>query len=148
MLVGLSKFLLGFTFAIAILFGSGVLFTNFLIGRLSSLPDRPTFPNDKPTKTAAPAPAKDAAPEAAAPEAAPEATASPSPTTGYTAKVTQPIGLLVRAEPSADASQIDGVAFEEEVTVIETSADGGWQKIKLASGSEGWIKGGNTERLN
>jgi Bacterial SH3 domain len=142
MLVGLSKFLLGFTLAIAILFVAGVGFTNYVIMRLSDLPARPTFPNDAPDK-AAPAPkdaAKPAAKEAAAPAAA--------PTDGYAAKVTQPIGLLVREEPSAEANQVDGVAFEEEVTVLEASSDGGWQKIRLANGNEGWVKGGNTEKLN
>jgi hypothetical protein len=141
MLVGLSKFLLGFTFAVAILLGAGVIFTNFVIGRLASLPARPTFPNDAQPKAAVAAkdPAKPA-PEAAPPE--------PAPAEGYAAKVTQPIGLLVRAEPSADSNEIDGVAFEEEVTVLETSSDGGWQKIRLANGSEGWVKGGNTEKLN
>jgi hypothetical protein len=138
MLVGLSKFLLGFTLAVAILLGAGVIFTNFVIGRLSSLPARPTFPNDAQPKAVAAKASASPAPVEAAPE----------PAEGYAAKVTQPIGLLLRAEPSADSNEIDGVAFEEEVTVLETSADGGWQKIKLANGSEGWVKGGNTEKLN
>jgi Bacterial SH3 domain len=143
MLVGLSKFLLGFTLAVAILLGAGVIFTNFVIGRLSSLPARPTFPNDVQPKAAVAVkdPAKPAPAEAAK---EPE----PAPTEGYPAKVTQPIGLLLRAEPSADSNEVDGVAFEEEVTVLETSSDGGWQRIKLANGSEGWVKGGNTEKLN
>jgi hypothetical protein len=141
MLIGLSKFLLGFTMAIAILFVAGVGFTNYVIMRLSDLPARPTFPNDS-TK-AAPASSKDATKPAPKAEAAPAA-----PADGYTAKVTQPIGLLVREEPSAEANQIDGVAYEEEVTVLEASSDGGWQKIRLANGSEGWVKGGNTEKLN
>jgi Bacterial SH3 domain len=144
MLVGLSKFLLGFTLAVAILLGAGVIFTNFLIGRLSSLPARPTFPNDLQPKASAVQP--DASPEAAKPEEAPAPIASPAQ--GYTAKVTQPIGLLVRAEASADSSEVGGVAFEEEVTVLETSTDGGWERIKLNNGTEGWVKGGNTEKLN
>jgi Bacterial SH3 domain len=143
MLVGLSKFLLGFTLAVAILLGAGVIFTNFVIGRLSGLPARPTFPNDAQPKAAVAAkdPAKPAPAEAAK---SPE----PAPAEGYAAKVTQPVGLLVRAEPSADSNEVDGVAFEEEVTVLETSADGGWQRVRLANGSEGWVKGGNTEKLN
>jgi Bacterial SH3 domain len=143
MLVGLSKFLLGFTLAVAILLGAGVIFTNFVIGRLASLPARPTFPNDAQPKAAVAAqdPAKPAPAEA---PKEPE----PAPAEGYAAKVTQPIGLLLRAEPSADSNEVDGVAFEEEVTVLETSADGGWQRIRLANGSEGWVKGGNTEKLN
>jgi Bacterial SH3 domain len=147
MLVGLSKFLLGFTLAIGILVIAGVGFTNYVIMRLSDLPARPTFPNDVSEKSKGSPAAKDAAQDAKAPESpAPEASASP--TEGYAAKITQPIGLLVREEPSADSNQIDGVAFEEEVTVLETSSDGGWQKVKLGNGNSGWVKGGNTEKLN
>lgn len=143
MLVGLSKFLLGFTLAVAILFGAGVVFTNFVISRLSNLPARPTFPNDvQPKVSDAKATPKATAGTAKAPE--PAATTA----AGYAARVTQPIGLLVREEPSADSSQIDGVAFEDEVTVLETSADGEWQRVKTSSGAEGWVKGGNTEKLN
>ncbi len=144
MLVGLSKFLLGFTLAVAILFGAGVVFTNFVIGRLSTLPARPTFPNDIQPKSAAPNAPKAAADGAAkAPEPAIAA-----PAAGYPAKVTQPIGLLVRQEPSVDSAEVDGVALDEEITVLETSSDGGWQRIKTGNGAEGWVKGGNTEKLN
>jgi hypothetical protein len=143
MLVGLSKFLLGFTLAVAILFGAGVVFTNFVIGRLSSLPARPTFPNDIQPKSSA-----QDAPKAAADGAAKAPEPAAAPAEGYAAKVTQPIGLLVREEPSADSGQIDGIAFEDEVTVLETSSDGEWQKIKTGNGTEGWVKGGNTEKLN
>ncbi|NJR39431.1 MAG: SH3 domain-containing protein [Leptolyngbyaceae cyanobacterium CSU_1_4] len=144
MLVGLSKFLLGFTLAVAILFGAGVVFTNFVIGRLSSLPARPTFPNDiqpKSSPTQAPKPADGTA-------KAPDPAAATSPTIGYAAKVTQPIGLLVREAPSADSTQVDGVAVDEEVRVLETSSDGEWQRIKTGTGIEGWVKSGNTEKLN
>jgi Bacterial SH3 domain len=144
MLVGLSKFLLGFTLAVAILFGAGVLFTNFVIGRLSSLPARPTFPNDVQPKTSA---AK-VAPKVAADVAAKAPEPAPAPAEGYAAKVTQPIGLLVREEPSAESGQIGGVALDEEVRVLETSSDGEWQRVKTSNGTEGWVKGGNTEKLN
>lgn len=144
MLIGLSKFLLGFTLAVAILFGAGVIFTNFVIGRLSTLPARPTFPNDiQPKSSAAPNASKATADAAVK---APEPAATPA--TGYAAKVTQPIGLLVRAEPSADSNQVDGIAFDDEVTILETSSDGEWQRIKTGNGTEGWVKGGNTEKLN
>jgi Bacterial SH3 domain len=144
MLLGLSKFLLGFTLAVAILFGAGVVFTNFVIGRLSTLPARPTFPNDIQPKSSAAINAPKAADAAAkAPEPA-----IATPAVGYAAKVTQPIGLLVREEPSADSSQVDGVALDDQVTVLETSSDGEWQRIKTGNGTEGWVKGGNTEKLN
>jgi len=142
MLIGLSKFLLGFTLAVAILLGAGVVFTNFVIGRLSSLPARPTFPNDIQPKSSA---AKDT-PKAAVAAKPPEP--APAPAEGYAAKVTQPIGLLVREEPSAESGQVGGVALDEEVRVLETSSDGEWQRVKTSNGTEGWVKGGNTEKLN
>jgi hypothetical protein len=145
MLLGLSKFLLGFTLAVAILFGAGVVFTNFVIGRLSTLPARPTFPNDIQPKTSAAQNAPKPSPDAAA--KAPEP-AIAAPVVGYAAKVTQPIGLLVREEPSADSNQVDGVALDDQVTVLENSSDGEWQRIKTGNGTEGWVKGGNTEKLN
>jgi hypothetical protein len=145
MLLGLSKFLLGFTLAVAILFGAGVVFTNFVIGRLSTLPARPTFPNDIQPKTSAAQNAPQPSPDAAAKTPEP---AIAAPVVGYAAKVTQPIGLLVREEPSADSNQVDGVALDDQVTVLETSSDGEWQRIKTGNGTEGWVKGGNTEKLN
>jgi hypothetical protein len=61
--------------------------------------------------------------------------------------VTQPIGLIVRQQPSIDAPRIGGVEFNSQVTVLEDNADGSWQRIRVGS-VEGWVKGGNVQRVN
>lgn len=153
MMSGVFKFILGFALAIALLFLAGAGMTRYMLARLATPPPRPTFPND-PSPTAANSPAATA--PAAEPAVSPSVAANPSPSpsnpspspTEYRAKVNQPIGLIVRAEPDANAAQIAGVEYNRELTVLEDSSDGAWQKVRLADGTEGWVKGGNTERIN
>lgn len=150
-LSGVFRFILGFLLAIALLFLAGAGLTRYMLARLATPPPRPNFPNDPSpsaiTSPAASPPAGDVAPAApASPEASP--TPSPSPTSEYRARVNQPLGLIVRNQPSTEATEVGGVEFQSELTVLEDSSDGGWQKVRLADGTEGWVKGGNTERLN
>lgn len=148
---GVSKFFLGFILAIAILFGTGMAVTRYVMARLSVPPPRPSFSNDpSPSPVAAAAPsASPGATPAASPAASPAATPSPTPSpTEYTARVTQPIGLILRQDPSMDSDQAGGVEYNQEVTVLEDSQDGQWQRVRLANGSEGWVRAGNTERAN
>jgi hypothetical protein len=152
---GLVKFLVGFTLAIAILFFAGAGLTRYLITKLTAPPPKPIFPNDNPAEVGtSPAVAQPpASPQSSpTPSAAPSPTPSPSPSPSepgaYEARVTQPIGLVVRQEPSRDSEQIGGVEYEQEVTILEESTDGEWVKVRLSgSGLEGWVKSGNTERL-
>jgi hypothetical protein len=120
--------------------------TRYLLARLATPPPRPTFTNDpSPSPVASPAASPAASPVA---EASPSPSPSPSPVIqGYPARVTQPIGLIIRQEPSVGAAQLGGVEFNREITVLEDSPDGAWQKIRSGS-VEGWVKGGNTQRLN
>jgi hypothetical protein len=153
-LSGVFKFALGFVLAIALLFLAGAGLTRYLLTRLATPPPRPSFPNDPSPVAASPAasPASPAAsPVVASPSPSPAAASpspSPSPSQGYQARVTQPIGLILRQEPSAGAAQIGGIEYNREITVLADSPDGAWQKVRLANGGEGWVKGGNTERLN
>jgi hypothetical protein len=154
---GVTKYLLGFVLAIAILFGAGTGLTRYVLARLSVPPPRPTFANDpsppKPSPAAAqPSPATAQASPAAAqpsptPSDSPSSSPSPSPE-GYPARVTQPVGLILRQDPSAGAAKIGGVEYNQQVTVLEDSQDGGWQRVRLADSSEGWVKAGNTDRIN
>jgi len=65
------------------------------------------------------------------------------------ARITQPIGMVLRQGPSQDTTRIGGLYYNDEIIVIGESADGQWQNVRLpGSGVEGWIKSGNTERLN
>lgn len=146
-LTGISQFVLGFALAIGVLFASGMAATRYLLTRVATPPPRPAFSNDPSpvppaaAPAAAPAASPAASPAAAAPAAAPAAA-------GFSAKVSQPIGLIMRQDANADAPQVGGVDFNAQVTVLQESPDGAWQKIRLADGTEGWVKAGNTERIN
>lgn len=143
----------GFLLAIALIVGGGYLTTQFVIAKFTELPPRPTFPNDKPS----PNPAKPAAAKSATsqPKASPVVAVSPTPTPsptpsakpdGNLARVTLGEGLNVRESSSVESSRIGGVDYNEVVTVLETSPDQEWQKVRVEkSGLEGWIKSGYTE---
>ena len=139
-LVGVSKFILGVLLAIALLALAGAGVTRFLIAQISTPPSKPIYAND-------PSPQ----PPGAVPKPAASASPSPSPSPvadGFPARVTQPIGLILRKDPAADALQIGGIDYNQELTVLEDAPGGAWQRVRLADGLEGWVKGGNTERLN
>jgi len=145
-LSGISKFILGFLLAIALLAMAGYGVTRYVLAQLATPPIRPTFPND-------PSPAPAGAKPKPNPSSNPSPSPSPSPTAppaaeGYPARVTQPIGLILRQDPSGDAAKVGGVDFNQQVTVLEDASDGAWQRVRLANGAEGWIKGGNTEKSN
>ncbi len=62
--------------------------------------------------------------------------------------VTQPIGLILRDSPDRDANRIGGVGYKEKVVVLEDTPDKEWQRVRVEQGDrEGWVKGGNTERV-
>ncbi|MBI4780604.1 MAG: SH3 domain-containing protein [Oscillatoriophycideae cyanobacterium NC_groundwater_1537_Pr4_S-0.65um_50_18] len=141
-LSGISKFILGFLLAIALLALAGYGATRYVLAQLATPPARPIFPND---------PSPSAAPVGVSPSPSPSPVPSvaPSPVVeGYPARVTQPIGLILRQEPSGEAARVGGIDFNQELTVLEEAPDGAWQRVRLADGTEGWIKGGNTEKLN
>jgi Bacterial SH3 domain len=150
---GVLKFFLGLILAFAILAGGGFLAAQYMISRMATLPPRPTFPNDSPAKgksgTAKPkaklANADQDLPEAAA---SPAASPKPLPAGAYQGVVTQPIGLVLRDSPGRDARSIGGLANNEKVIVLETSADGAWQRIRTdLSDQEGWVRGGNIDKV-
>ncbi len=145
----LSQGMLGIGLAIAILFFAGAATARYFLTRLSSLPPRPTFPND----SAAPPPA-DAAIDPAPPveeAAAPVEPAEPDPTADdveYQARVTVAIGLILRDGPSVSFAQVGGVEYNAQLAVLGVSDDGEWINVRLGNGSEGWVKSGNLQRIN
>lgn len=147
---GLAKFFTGFGFAIALILGGGFAAGQYVYTKLTALPPKPIFPNDKPTtpvKAATPAKSQQAV-------AASQPSPNPSPdqatlAQGYQARVTQSVGLVLRDAPSRNSIRVGGITFNEKVIVLEESPDKEWQRIQVeGSDRQGWVKAGNTERLN
>lgn len=169
LLTGLVKLTLGIFFALVIMSLVGVAATRYFIARLTAVPPKPAFANDteetygapldqqepqaEPTTELKPLGEQTAPPAAPQPEAAPadqqaEApteSAAPEEAEGYAARVTQPIGLILRQDPAQDAEHVGGVEYEAELTVLGESDDGEWLKVKLSNDQVGWVKAGNTE---
>ncbi|RUR86151.1 SH3 domain-containing protein [Chlorogloeopsis fritschii PCC 9212] len=172
MLVGILKFVLGFLLAIAILIGGGVATALYLMNRISALPAKPIYANDKPAvKAQAPKPNNQTSKEQVktssgafiqeSPSPNPSSTEKPKeelkteespkplPSGAYQARVTWQQGLTMRKEPTADAERVGGVGFNQKVIILEESSDKAWQKIRLEDGTqEGWIKAGNTQKVD
>lgn len=145
-LYNIFKFLIGIIMAVFILAGAGVAAVLFLASSVTRLPERPTFPNDKTTNVATAKPITQGNQVANTNnQKQPEALAAGS----YRAKVTEPVGLILRDTPSRDAKRLGGIAYEEELIVLEESSDKLWQRVKVIDGSDrtGWVSGGNTQAI-
>ncbi len=120
----------------------------YFAAKLTTIPERPVFPNDK--KVVQIANAKPTSTAKASPVSESSDTPSPKPLEpgAYRALVTQPIGLILRDSANRDANRIGGVGYNEKVVVLEDSPDKEWQRIRVEDGNrEGWVKGGNTEKV-
>lgn len=151
----LLRFVLGVVLGMALLLTGTIAAARYLIDRFTAPPPKPIFAEELPSPSPQPVPsvASDLAsstptpaPSAPSPSPSPRPSPSPSPnkTTppGPKAIVNWPQGLAVRSDPSVSAASVGGVDYNTEVVVLETSADGNWQRI-WANGTEGWIKAGN-----
>lgn len=159
MLSSLLKLILGFFLAIAILIGSSVTVAFYFINRNLVSPPKPIFANDRPSLPQA-APeitevtdvsdnnVKPETTEETVEEATEEATEETLPEGAYRGRVTWPEGLSVRSEPSLDAPRVAGVGANEELIILAESQDKRWQKIRTQSQQEGWVRIGNTERID
>jgi uncharacterized protein YgiM (DUF1202 family) len=148
---GIFKFLLGIVLASAILLGSGVAAALYYISKVSVSPPKPVFANDKHMvkshHSSVTASAKRKASSATKSSSSQNASPKPLEPGAYTARVTWSEGLILRSEPSSDASRVGGVAYKQKVVVLEESADKNWQRIRSEDGTkEGWVKAGNTDR--
>jgi cytoskeletal protein RodZ len=142
----LTKFLLGSTLGLVILVAAVLGAGYLLIRQFSAPPPKPIFANDPESVQNSSQPQASTAANPSPPS--PTASASPSPSGDYPARVVYPEGLILRDTGSFDANSIGGVDYNQEVTVLETTPDNQWQRIRLASGEEGWVSGGNLERLD
>ena len=166
MLSGFTKFILGFFLAIAVLVGSGVAVALYFINRTGVPPAKPVFSNDSPSvKAQAPkgtesgggkptltpqTQAQSSPSPTPTPTESPKATPSPKPlpSGAYRGRVNWAEGLSLRSQPNQEAEKIGGVGFNQKIIILEESEDKAWQKIRLeGTEQEGWVKAGNTEKV-
>ncbi|MEB3272345.1 MAG: SH3 domain-containing protein [Prochlorothrix sp.] len=166
-LSNLLRFLLGVSLGLALLLTGSIAAARYLLEQFTTPPAKPIFaeelpspspspvpvvvasptpspgPNPSPSPTASPTPNPTASPSASpSPSPSPSPTASPTPPPGDTGTVSWPDGLVIRESPSVGAGTVGGVDYNQRVVILETSADGDWQRIWF-NGTEGWIKAGN-----
>ena len=150
---GFLKLILGFSLAIAVLLGSGVTIALYFINRTAVQPEKPIFANDRPkgiTQKPKATPVKNTSTSKSkpTPKPTPKKTAKPLPPGAYEARVTWPQGLSIRDQPSLNGKSVGGVAVNRKLIILGTSNDKRWQKIRVAdTNQEGWVKAGNTRRL-
>lgn len=140
----ITKFLLGSTLGLVIVVAAVLGAGYLLIRQFYTPPPKPIFANDPESVKN---PGTEAVASNAQPAPSPAVSASPSPSDGYAARVTYPEGLILRDNANADAAQIGGIDYNQEVVVLEETEDKEWQRVRLASGEEGWIRAGNVERV-
>jgi uncharacterized protein YgiM (DUF1202 family) len=147
------KFFMGFLLALVILAGGSVAAALYFVTKLTALPPKPTFANDAPAQVVTSDPkAKPPAnqPQAAStqPSASPTSTPTPLPPGAYRARVSWPEGLVLRDKPTYESSTIGGIAYNENVLILEVTSSKEWERVRVESTKEeGWVRGGNTERI-
>lgn len=145
LLRGLLSLISGIAIAIAFLAAGGVIAVRYIITQIATAPPRPFFANDPKPGAAPPAPAA-IAPIPTAIVAPPP---SPLPPGAYSARITQPIGLVLRSAPSRSGARLGSVDYNDRVIVLSDSPDKRWQRVRLGeTGLEGWVRSGNTRRLD
>ncbi|QKQ75472.1 SH3 domain-containing protein [Nostoc sp. TCL240-02] len=164
MLSGLTKFILGIFLAIAVLIGGGAAIGLYFMNRTGIPPAKPVYSNDSPSVKAkapkgtelgaakpSPTPGTSTKSPTPTPTESPKATpsAKPLPSGAYRGRVSWAEGLSLRSQPNQEAEKIGGVAFNQKIIILEQSDDKAWQKIRLeGSEQEGWVKAGNTEKVD
>jgi uncharacterized protein YgiM (DUF1202 family) len=166
-LSGLLQFMLGFVMGVAILVGGATAVAYMLLSGMNSNPPKPVFTEEKKEETkeekaAKPIPTtpvqeqpqaevKESATAAPAPKASPkpspEARKREATSEGYQARVTWQSGLSLRSEPTSESTRLGGLDYNTKVSVVGTSSDGQWHRVRLSDGREGWIKAGNISRV-
>lgn len=154
---GLAKFLIGFFLAVAFLSAAGVATAYYLFTKLTTPPPKPVFVEEQPKPQIAKAkksPAVAKSKSRSATQSSPAPSKSDKPPTqlepgAYKARITWSEGLSLRSEPNPDAERIGGIAYNEQVVVLEESPDKKWQRVRLEnSDQKGWIRSGNVEKVD
>lgn len=147
----LAKLLLGFALAIALLLGGAVTLAVYFMYKVSTPPPRPVFANDTTkVKPQRPTSSKAATQKIATPSKSKSATPASNPLEpgAYYARVTWPQGLVLRSEPNLDADHVGSAGYNQQLIVLQASADKNWERVRFENGEqEGWVKAGNMERV-
>jgi uncharacterized protein YgiM (DUF1202 family) len=144
---------LGCLITLVILVAIGFMVYRYIYILSIRLPDRPVFEEELPKPKVAKNPTPKPSPQAkASPKPKPSPSPKPTPTLpqgAYNGRVIWEEGLSVRSDPSYDSETIDGVEYNSEVIVLQTSEDGEWLKIRIGdSDREGWVRNGNIDKIN
>jgi len=139
------------------LVGGATAVAYMLLSGMNSNPPKPVFTEEKKEETKEEKAAKPQAEVKESPTAAPAPKASPKPSPeetkretkseGYQARVTWQSGLSLRSEPTSESTRLGGLDYNTKVSVVGTSSDGQWHRVRLSDGREGWIKAGNISRV-
>ncbi len=153
-LSGLAKFVVGFLAGVVLLLLGSVAAGFFLFSTLSATPPKPVFPEEEQPKKLASINTKSSTVAATNSKLVSTTVASASPSASpepgaYKARVKWQSGLSMRSEASYESSKVGGVAYNQEVVVIQDSDDKQWQKVRVVeTNEEGWVKAGNLERAD
>lgn len=157
-----AKTFTGLLLAAALLAIGSYFAVNYAYNQLMQLPPKPTFPNDNPnfikknksksTGKNITLPQKDDEKPGDKqsgkdkPKEKEEPKLKPLPAGAFEGRVTYPQGLVLRSSAAQDSGTIGGLEFNETLTVVETSLDGEWQKVRTSKDKEGWVRGGNIQK--
>jgi Bacterial SH3 domain len=160
-----AKTFTGLLLAAALLAVGSYFAVNYAYNQLTQLPPKPTFPNDNPNfikKNKSKSTGKNITlPQkedeklddgksgdkpGEKPKAKEEPKLKPLPAVAFEGRVSYPQGLVLRNSAAQDSGTIGGLEFNETLTVVETSPDGEWQKVRTSKDKEGWVRGGNIQK--
>lgn len=155
-LLNFVQFLVGFILGVALLALGAAGASYLVVAKMTTNPPKPVFAEEEkkpvttPVKTtSSPTPSKPKEETKPKPQPSPETKEEKEvlPPGAYKARVTWSDGLSLRSDPTTDASRVGGVAYNQELIVLESSRDGQWQKVRVANtGQEAWIKAGNVAK--
>ncbi|MFZ9736873.1 MAG: SH3 domain-containing protein [Prochlorotrichaceae cyanobacterium] len=147
MFSNLAKIFAGVVLAFSLLAIGGITIARYLVEEFTAPPPKPIFAEEQappPSPAVQPTVTSGAAIVASPATPTPSPKPTPSRPNGKAARVTWPEGLVIRNAPDGNPS--GGVDYNTEVVILETTADGNWQKIWF-NNQEGWVKAGNVEML-
>jgi hypothetical protein len=147
-LSGFFQFIIGFFLGVVLLAGASAAVAYMVLSKMSTPPDKPLFAEEKKQQALA-RKVTTADRKKTVPNPVTEVKGlEDMPTGTYKAIVSWPEGLSLRAGPSTESARLGSLGYKAELTILGTSEDGNWQKVKVtASDREGWIKAGNIQKV-